>query len=69
MRITPNPEAATGAVPLKKRVLKNFTNFTGKHLYWSFYLAWLKKTIILFKKNLLKKDSNTDVFLWNLRSL
>ena len=49
-------EAATGGV------LKNFANFTGKHLCWSHFLiklqAWGSAT-------LLKRDSNTDVFLWN----
>ena len=43
-------------------VLKNFANFTVKHLCWSLFLikfqAW----------TLLKGNSNTDVFLWNLRN-
>ena len=43
-------------------VLKNSANFTGKHLCWSHFLiklqAWGSAT-------LLKRDSNTDVFLWN----
>ena len=47
---------------VKKGVLKNFTNFIGKHL-WSQFLvllqAWLAAT-------LLKRDSSTGVFLWNL---
>ena len=49
----------------KKGVLKNFANFTGKYLCWSLFLiklqAWKHGT-------LLKRDSNTDVFLWNLRN-
>ena len=44
---------------VKKGVLKNFTNFIGKHL-WSLFLvmlqAWLAAT-------LLKRDSSTSVFL------
>ena len=36
----------------KIAVLKNFANFTGKHLSWSLFL--------------IKRDSNTGVFLWNL---
>ena len=51
---------------LKIGVLKNFANYTGKHLHWSLFLikllAWRPVT-------LLKKDSNTGVFLWNLRNL
>ena len=47
---------------VKKGVLKNFTNFIGKHL-WSLFLVilqtWLAAT-------LLKRDSSTSVFLWNL---
>ena len=39
---------------VKKGVRKNFPNFTGKHLCWSLFL--------------LKRDSNTGIFLWNLRS-
>ena len=35
-------------------VRKNFANFTGKHLCWS-------RPVIL-----LKRDSNTGIFLWNL---
>ena len=39
---------------VKNGVLKNFANFTRKHLCWSLFL-------------ILKRDSNTSVFLWNLR--
>ena len=46
-------------------VLKNFANFIGKHQCWSLFLiklqAWRPAT-------LLKRDSNTGVFLWNLRN-
>ena len=35
-------------------VLKDFAKFTGKHLYWSLFLI---------KETLLKKDSDTGVFL------
>ena len=46
----------------KKGVLKNFASLTEKHLCWSLFLiklqAWEPPT-------LLKRDSNTDVFLSN----
>ena len=46
----------------KKGVFKSFANSTGKHLSWSLFLiqlqAWGPAT-------LLKRDSNTDAFLWN----
>ena len=45
-------------------VLKNFSNFIGKHQCWSIFLtklqAWRPAT-------LLKRDPNTGVFLWNLQ--
>ena len=44
----------------KRRVLKYFAIFTGKHLCWSLFLIklhpWMAST-------LLKRDSNTGVFL------
>ena len=44
----------------KKGVLKNFANFTEKRLCWSFLLIKLQA----FKPAyLLKRDSNTGVFL------
>ena len=50
----------------KKGILKNFANLTGKHMCWSLFLiklqAWGPVT-------LLKRDSNTDVFLWNYQNL
>ena len=42
-------------------VLKNFANFTGKHLCWSFFLIKNSTT-------LLKTGTNTGVFLWNLQT-
>ena len=49
----------------EKFVLKNFANFTGKQLCWSLFLiklhAWRPAA-------LLKRDSKTDVFLWNLQN-
>ena len=44
-------------------VLKNFTNFSEKHLCWSLILVKLQTW---FAATLLKRDSNTFVFLWNL---
>ena len=42
----------------KKGVLKNFANFTGKHLSWSLFLI----TFQVFRPaTLLKIDSNTNV--------
>ena len=35
-------EAATGGVLYKKAVLKNFSNFTGKHPCWSLFLIKLQ---------------------------
>ena len=82
---------------VKKGVLKNFTNFTGKNLCWSLLLIklqfWGPETLFkktstqvlscvickIFKNNYfqehlwstasqfyLKRDSNTDAFLWVL---
>ena len=49
---------------LKTAILKNFAIFTGKHLCRSLFLtkvqAWKSAA-------LLKRDSNTGVFLWILR--
>ena len=45
----------------KKSVFKNFANVTGKQLCWSLFL------IKLTPVNLLKRGSNTGVFLWTLR--
>ena len=43
-------------------VVKNFAIFARKHLYWSYFLIKLQawRSAIL-----LKRDSNTGVFLWN----
>ena len=54
-----NSEAAAGGV------LKNFANFTGKHLCWSLFF---KKLQAFRSEMLLKRDSYTGVFLWNLRN-
>ena len=54
-----NSEAAVGDV------LKNFANFTGKHLCWSLFF---KKLQAFRPATLLKRDSYTGVFLWNLRN-
>ena len=44
-------EAATRGALLKKSVLKNFTNYTGKHLCWSLFLIKLQ-TCNFIKKRL-----------------
>ena len=51
---------------VKKAALKNFATFAGKHPCWSLFSmklqAWKPAT-------LLKRDSNTFVFLWILQNL
>ena len=47
-------------------VLKNFANFTGKHLCWSLFLINLQA---FRSATLLNKDSNTGVILWNLQNI
>ena len=42
-------------------VLKNFTIFTGKHLHWGVFLIKLQTVSLA---TLLKRDSNTGVFLF-----
>ena len=48
----------------KKAGLKHFAIFTGKHLYWSLFLIQLQT---FRSATLLKRDSNTGVFLWILK--
>ena len=40
------------------------TNFSGKHLCWSLFFI---KSQIFRPATLVKRDSNTGVFLWNLQ--
>ena len=47
----------------KKRFLKNFTTFTGKHLCQSLFLMLQGFNYAMF----LKRESNVDVFMWSLR--
>ena len=47
------------------RCLKNFAIFTGKHLCWGLFLI---KLPAFSSATLLKKVSNTGVFLWILRN-
>ena len=49
----------------KKGAFKYFSKFTGKHLGWSLFLI---KLLALRPATLLKRDSNTSVFLSNLRN-
>ena len=46
-------------------VLKNFAIFTKKHLSWSLFLTTLQANV---PATLLKRDSNTAVFLGVLRT-
>ena len=48
---------------VKRVILEHFANFTGKRLCWSLFLIELQT---FRRATLLKRDSNTDVFLWNL---
>ena len=48
---------------IQKTVLKKFATFTGKHLCWSHFLI---KLLIWRPATLLKRESNTGVFLWIL---
>ena len=50
---------------VKKGVLKNLANFTGKYLCWNLFLINLQQ---IRSATLLKLESNTDVFLRNLRN-
>ena len=50
---------------VKEGSYKNFAKFTGKHLYWSLFLIKLQT---FRSTTLLKRDSNTGVFLWNLQN-
>ena len=50
---------------LKKAVLKNFALFRGKYLSWSLFLIMLQA---MRPAPLLKRDSNTGVFLRILRN-
>ena len=49
----------------KKGDLRNFANFTEKHLCWSLFIkvASLQPTIFL------KRDSNSSAFLWSFQNL
>ena len=44
----------------KKAILKHFVIFTGKHLCWGLFLIKLQA---IRSVTLLKRDSNTDIFL------
>ena len=46
-------------------ILKNFTTFTGKHMCWSLFLIKLQG---YSPETLLKRNSNTGVFLWILQN-
>ena len=50
---------------VKRSVLKNFANFTVKHLCWSLFI---NKFAILQSASYLKRDSNASAFLWNLQN-
>ena len=60
-----NCRSSCSQIFIKISVLKNFAIFTGKHLCWSLFL---RKLQVLKPASLLKRDSNTGVFLWILRN-
>ena len=49
----------------KLGILKNFTNFTGKHLCWSSFVIRLQA---IRPATLLKTDSDTGIFPWYLQT-
>ena len=49
---------------VKRGVLKNFANDTGKYLCWSLFLIMLQG---LNFATFLKRDSNWSVFLWSMQ--
>ena len=49
----------------KKGVLKNFANFTEKHLCWRVFLG---KVATLQPASFLKRDSNSSAFLWSFQN-
>ena len=51
---------------VQKQLLKKFAIFTGKHLCWCLFLIKLQASRLA---TLLKRDSNTCVFLWILQTL
>ena len=53
---------STEGVQWKMVFLKIFANFTGKHLRWSLFSIKLQT---FSPETLLKRDTNTGVFLWN----
>ena len=55
-------EAATGAVLIKKGVLKNLTTLTEKHLCWSLFLVTLQPSGLQRPANCIKKETPTQVF-------
>ena len=50
---------------LKTSLFENFVIFTGKHLCWSLFTI---KLLAFRQATILKRDSNTGVFLWILES-
>ena len=55
----------SGGCSVKKGVLKDFANFKEEHLCWSPFLIKLNAWGPV---NVLKRDSNIDIFLWNWRN-
>ena len=50
---------------VRKSVLKNFANFTGKHLCWCPVLSKVVGLQAFRPATILKRDSNRGVFKWN----
>ena len=60
-----NSRSSHQSYSIEKAVLKNFTIFTGTHLFWS-----LPSTDLRASRNttFFKRDSNTGIFLWILQN-
>ena len=63
--LQPATRSSRSQMFFKKAVFKNFAIFTGKHMCW---ILFVTKFLAFRAATLLKRDSNTDVFLWILRN-
>ena len=59
------PRSSLSLMFFKIDFVQDFALFTGKHLRWSLFLTKLQT---FMSATLLKRDSNTSVFLWILRN-
>ena len=59
------PETATGGI-LQKKVFQKISHISEKNTCWSLRKHWYSSEDL---KLLLKRDSNTGAFLWNLKNV